>query len=111
MRRMRESEGRGGKTDIQVVPVIFLVSMIQDKRRFLISSNMIGIAHSYQYTFEPNPSWSAFYAPALEICKYLHGVAEKYGVPRYVKTSHKVTNCIWDDGAKKWYEIVAESLI
>jgi cation diffusion facilitator CzcD-associated flavoprotein CzcO len=61
------------------------------------------IAHSYQYTFEPNPTWSAFYAPAAEICKYLHRVAEKYGVMRYVQLSHKVISCRWDDSAKKWY--------
>ena len=64
----------------------------------------ITIAHSYQYSFEPNPTWSAFYAPAAEICKYLHRVAEKYGVMRHVQLSHKVLSCIWDDSAKKWYE-------
>lgn len=59
-------------------------------------------AHSYQYTFEPNPAWSAFYAPAAEICEYLHRVAKKYGVMRYVQLSHKVLSCTWDDNAKKW---------
>jgi hypothetical protein len=34
----------------------------------------------------------------------LGGIAEKYGVTRFVKLSHKVTSCIWDDAAKKWYE-------
>ena len=34
-------------------------------------------AHSYQYSFEPNPNWSAFYAPAPEIRAYLEGVREK----------------------------------
>jgi len=59
-------------------------------------------SHSYQYSFDPNPNWSAFYAPAREICAYLTGIAEKYGVTRYVQLSHKITSCKWDDAAKKW---------
>ncbi|EXJ79534.1 hypothetical protein A1O3_07813 [Capronia epimyces CBS 606.96] len=60
-------------------------------------------SHSYQYTFEPNPRWSGFYAPSQEICQYLQNVADKYGVPRFVKLSHKVVACVWDDSRKKWY--------
>ena len=30
-------------------------------------------------------------------------VVEKYGVSRFVKTSHKVVKCSWDESAKKWY--------
>ncbi|KAI1375083.1 flavin-binding monooxygenase [Hypoxylon crocopeplum] len=59
-------------------------------------------AHSYQYSFNPNPDWSAFYAPQREICAYLQGTAEKYGVLRFVKLSHKVESCRWDDSRKKW---------
>ncbi|KAI1390690.1 FAD/NAD(P)-binding domain-containing protein [Hypoxylon trugodes] len=59
-------------------------------------------SHSYQYTFNPNPNWSAFYAPQREICAYLQGTAEKYGVLRFVKLLHKVESCQWDDGKKKW---------
>ncbi|TVY37182.1 putative sterigmatocystin biosynthesis monooxygenase [Lachnellula occidentalis] len=59
-------------------------------------------SHSYQYSFDPNPNWSAFYAPAQEICEYLQGTADKYGVMRHVKLLHKVTSCRWDEQAKKW---------
>ncbi|KAI0598883.1 flavin-binding monooxygenase [Biscogniauxia sp. FL1348] len=59
-------------------------------------------AHSYQYSFNPNPNWSAFYAPQSEICAYLQDTAEKFGVMRFVKTSHKVEECRWDDDIKKW---------
>ncbi|RDL38519.1 Flavin-binding monooxygenase [Venustampulla echinocandica] len=59
-------------------------------------------SHSYQYTFDPNPDWSSFYAPAPEICAYLQKMADKYGVMRYVKLSHKITNCKWDEATKKW---------
>ncbi|PVH67865.1 flavin-binding monooxygenase [Cadophora sp. DSE1049] len=47
--------------------------------------------HSYQYSFEPNPSWSSFYAPALEIRHYLENVAGKYGIMRFVRTRHQIT--------------------
>lgn len=59
-------------------------------------------AHSYQYSFDPNPDWSAFYAPQKEISEYLGRVAEKYGVLRFVKLRHEVVSCRWDETAKKW---------
>lgn len=62
-------------------------------------------SHSYQYSFAPNPNWSAFYAPAAEICEYLQGVAERFGVRRWVKTEHKVVNCRWDENVKKWWVV------
>lgn len=63
-------------------------------------------AHSYQYSFDPNPNWSAFYAPQAEIYAYLSGMAEKYGVTRFVKLQHEVESCIWDDVAKKWFVLL-----
>jgi hypothetical protein len=63
-------------------------------------------AHSYQYSFDPNPDWSAFYAPQAEICAYLNGIAEKYGVTRFIKLQHEVESCSWDDMAKKWLVIL-----
>jgi cation diffusion facilitator CzcD-associated flavoprotein CzcO len=59
--------------------------------------------HSYQNTFEPNPHWSEFYASSTEIQTYLAHVVEKYGVSRFVKTSHKVVECSWGENVKKWY--------
>ncbi|TRX93324.1 hypothetical protein FHL15_005903 [Xylaria flabelliformis] len=59
-------------------------------------------SHSYQYTFNPNPHWSSFYAPGSEICAYLKATAEKFGVMRFVKLSHEVTSCTWDNEVKRW---------
>ena len=67
-------------------------------------------AHSYQYSFEPNPHWSAFYAPAPEIRAYLEGVVQRYSAHRYIKCGHKVTMCEWDPEKSKWnvtVEVVA----
>ncbi|KAM3077470.1 hypothetical protein ACMFMG_006810 [Clarireedia jacksonii] len=59
-------------------------------------------SHSYQYAFNPNPSWSSLYAPAPEICAYLEKTAEKFGAKRFIKLSHKVCSGRWDDKQKKW---------
>jgi cation diffusion facilitator CzcD-associated flavoprotein CzcO len=63
-------------------------------------------AHSYQFTFEPKKDWSGFYAPSKEICDYINVVAEKYGVPRFVKLNHEVTSCTWDEAEKKWWVVL-----
>lgn len=63
-------------------------------------------AHSYQYSFCPNPRWSALYAPGPEIRRYLQGVAQKFGAMRFIKTQHKVERCDWDAAEKKWYVIL-----
>ncbi|TGJ87943.1 hypothetical protein E0Z10_g839 [Xylaria hypoxylon] len=59
-------------------------------------------AHSYQYTFNPNPNWSAFYAPGKEICAYLQNTAEKFGAMRFIKVSHEVVSCTWNNEVKRW---------
>ncbi|KAF2963522.1 hypothetical protein GQX73_g10042 [Xylaria multiplex] len=59
-------------------------------------------AHSYQYTFNPNPNWSSFYAPGSEICAYLQSTAEKFGVMRFIKLSHEIVSCTWDTEIKRW---------
>lgn len=43
------------------------------------------------------------YAPQREIYAYLEATAVKYGVMRFVKLSHNVESCKWDEAAKKWY--------
>ena len=59
-------------------------------------------AHSYVYTFDPNPEWSSFYAGSAEIQNYLDGIAHKYSADRFVKCGHKVSGCVWDAGTSKW---------
>ncbi|RYC53664.1 hypothetical protein CHU98_g12545, partial [Xylaria longipes] len=61
-------------------------------------------AHSYQYSFNPNPNWSSFYAPGSEICAYLEAIAKKYGAMRFVKLSHEVISCTWDNEVKRCYD-------
>ncbi|KAF2281439.1 FAD/NAD(P)-binding domain-containing protein [Westerdykella ornata] len=65
-------------------------------------------SHSYQYSFEPNHHWSSLYAPSREIQAYLESVAKKYSADRFIKLSHEVTNCRWDDEAAKWHVTVKD---
>lgn len=67
-------------------------------------------SHSYQYSFEPNHSWSSLYAPAPEIQAYLERVAEKYSADRFIKLSHEITECRWDDKTAKWLVTVKNLL-
>jgi hypothetical protein len=59
-------------------------------------------AHSYQYTFQPNPNWSSLYAPAREIQSYLQDVAEKYSATRFIRLRHEIKACHWNDRTAKW---------
>ncbi|KAF2197928.1 FAD/NAD(P)-binding domain-containing protein [Delitschia confertaspora ATCC 74209] len=60
-------------------------------------------AHSYQFSFEPNLDWSSLYAPAPEIQAYLERVTKKYSADRFIKLSHQVTGCRWEEKTGKWH--------
>jgi len=59
-------------------------------------------AHTYQATFEPNHSWSRFYASASEIHQYWKRVAMKYGCMKYIKLQQKVIEARWNEGSSQW---------
>lgn len=76
----------------------------QDSRLGSIKLRVTDIpAHSYTYTFEPNPRWTRFYAGGREIQNYLERTCEKYGVNRFIKCGHQVTRCQWAKAENKWY--------
>ncbi|KAI5309586.1 hypothetical protein KEM55_002890 [Ascosphaera atra] len=58
--------------------------------------------NSYQFAWEPNPNWSAYYAPGPEIFQYFQGVAKKYDLYRWIKLNHMVTSAIWDEESATW---------
>jgi cation diffusion facilitator CzcD-associated flavoprotein CzcO len=60
-------------------------------------------AYSYQFSFAPSPYWSSLYAPGLEIRRYMQDVAERYGAMRFIKVSHAVQSCTWDEILRKWF--------
>jgi cation diffusion facilitator CzcD-associated flavoprotein CzcO len=59
-------------------------------------------AHSYTLIYEPNPTWTEFYAGGREILNYLKGVADKYKVRRYIKFNHKCLGGMWEESKGKW---------
>lgn len=60
-------------------------------------------SHSYQFSFNPNPNWSALYAPSSEIQQYLEATAKKYSVDRFVKLQHEIVECRYDEAEGKWH--------
>ncbi|KAG8627381.1 hypothetical protein KVT40_004864 [Elsinoe batatas] len=60
-------------------------------------------SHSYQYSFNPNPNWSALYAPASEIQQYLESTAKKFSVDRFVKLQHEILACHFNQDEGKWH--------
>jgi cation diffusion facilitator CzcD-associated flavoprotein CzcO len=65
-------------------------------------------SHSYQYSFNPNPSWSSLYAPSKEIQQYLEGTAKKFGTDRFVKLRHRVEGCEWRESDGRWYVTIKD---
>ncbi|EEH11581.1 monooxygenase [Histoplasma capsulatum G186AR] len=63
-------------------------------------------SHLYSYSFEQNPSWSRLYPSQEEILMYLHDVAEKYKLFRYIRFNSTVEEARWDDDARKWRIVV-----
>ncbi|MFJ8112414.1 flavin-containing monooxygenase [Streptomyces sp. NPDC096132] len=64
-------------------------------------------SHFYSYSFELNPDWSKYYPPGPEYLRYLHHVADKYGIREHVALSHRVLGCTWVDERQLWRVSVA----
>ncbi|EEH42256.2 uncharacterized protein PADG_07076 [Paracoccidioides brasiliensis Pb18] len=59
-------------------------------------------SHLYSYSFKQNPNWSRLYPNQEEILRYLHGVAEKYKLFRFIRFNSAVEEARWDDKTRKW---------
>ncbi|KAK4548067.1 hypothetical protein LTR36_010787 [Oleoguttula mirabilis] len=60
-------------------------------------------SHSYQFSFNPKPDWSALYAPSAEIRDYIEASAKKYGADRFIKLQHEVVDCAWHEEEGLWH--------
>jgi cation diffusion facilitator CzcD-associated flavoprotein CzcO len=58
-------------------------------------------AHSYNYSFAPNPEWSAFYAPGSEIREYFERVTDEYGIREHIRFGTEVDSSAYVDG--RWH--------
>lgn len=60
------------------------------------------MSDSYTFLFEPNPDWSSFYAPGLEIKEYIQRTVRKYNLDERVQFNSKVTEAVWHEDTGKW---------
>lgn len=55
-------------------------------------------SRNYQYTFAPNPEWTALHASGAEIWQYFDDVAEKFQLRENASFGTEVTEAKWEDG-------------
>ncbi len=60
-------------------------------------------SHMYSFSFEPKPDWTHMWSFQPEIQDYLLGVAEKYGLRRYIRFGARVERAQWDDDEQRWH--------
>jgi len=66
-------------------------------------------SHFYAMSFEPNASWSGYYAPRAEIHAYLKRVADKHGVLANVRFSTEVVRADYDASRALWRVVVRDA--
>ncbi|KAB2569403.1 putative sterigmatocystin biosynthesis monooxygenase stcW [Lasiodiplodia theobromae] len=68
-------------------------------------------AHNYQFSWKPNPSWSAFFAPAEEIEEYLEEAWKEEAARNEaaaMRTECQVTRAEWREREAKWVVTVRD---
>lgn len=56
----------------------------------------------YSYSFAPNPDWSHTYSGSREILDYVESMVDEFGVGRYVRFGHDVTDVTLDESSGTW---------
>ncbi|KAF2638749.1 FAD/NAD(P)-binding domain-containing protein [Massarina eburnea CBS 473.64] len=59
-------------------------------------------SHDYNFTWDPKPDWSQFFASGAEIQKYFESFAERHGSKKYMKLNSKIEEARWDDAEGIW---------
>ena len=65
-------------------------------------------SHLYSFSFEPKPDWKHLFSYQAEIWDYLKGVADKYGLRRYIEFNSLVDRGHWDDEEYRWHVFTAD---
>ncbi|GKZ86231.1 hypothetical protein AnigIFM56816_001283 [Aspergillus niger] len=58
---------------------------------------------NYQFSWAPSPDWTSFYSSAPEILKYFKGIADNYGLRKYIRLDHRVVGASWDEDSEQWH--------
>ena len=56
----------------------------------------------YSYSFAQKPDWSRAFAGQAEILRYVREVAERHGVPGYIRFRQPVERAQWDETTHEW---------
>ncbi|KFZ25287.1 hypothetical protein V502_00235 [Pseudogymnoascus sp. VKM F-4520 (FW-2644)] len=59
-------------------------------------------AHIYAFPFDPNPSWSKFYASGEEIHEYVKRTVTKWDLDRDVQLNTRVVGAYWQEEIGLW---------
>jgi len=65
-------------------------------------------AHTYTWSFDPNPSWSSVYAGSDEIHQYFKRFSDKHGLVKYYQLRHEVTEAVWHDDKGVWVVCITD---
>jgi cyclohexanone monooxygenase len=65
-------------------------------------------SHVYQFAFAPYADWPEFYSSSKDINRYMHVVAQKFGVEPLIKVNHTIVSAIYDEDRAKWVLQVQE---
>ena len=55
-------------------------------------------AHSYSFSFAPNPDWSASFVTQPEILAYLERCAEEFGLTPHLRMNTRIVSAAYDEG-------------
>ena len=56
----------------------------------------------YSFGFRPNPEWSRFFAPQVEIRQYLMDMASESGVTARARVGTEMLSASWDGECSRW---------
>ncbi|KAJ9093529.1 hypothetical protein QFC21_006363 [Naganishia friedmannii] len=59
-------------------------------------------SHVYQFSFAPYADWPQFYSSSRDINKYMHIVAQKFGVEPLIKCNRTVKSATYSEETAKW---------
>lgn len=59
-------------------------------------------SHDYNFTWDPKPDWSTFFASGNEIQGYFEDFAERHGSKKYMQLNSKVEESNWSDEDGCW---------
>ncbi|KAE8158896.1 hypothetical protein BDV40DRAFT_291389 [Aspergillus tamarii] len=57
---------------------------------------------NYQFSWAPSPNWTSFYSAAPEILQYFKGIADQYGLRKYIRLNHRIVGAWWDEHDEQW---------